>query len=256
MKLAACYNVFNGTELLKGSIDQISAFVDEIILLVNLKSNYGEPISAESLSLVHKIQSSSNARLIWHTPSKDPIQNARDRFDARINLARELECTHFFISAEDHYYNSFEFERAKQFMIDSPEIDVSLTGMYTYYKKPTWQITPCEEYYMPFIMKLGQYTKSDATPYVYKTDPGVRVSPAEKIHLFSKDQIMMHHYSMVRKNILSKFRNAQSRSNWQEKIRNHIREFENYDVVLNPGISYFKGRKVQIVPNYFNIGWD
>jgi hypothetical protein len=59
---------------------------------------------------------------------------------------------------------------------------------------------------------------------------------------------------MVRENIHDKFRNAAASMRWgKRQAEGFALEYEMYDIDRNPGVSYFRGRKIKIVPNYFNI---
>lgn len=252
MKLAACYNAFNGTELLEGSVQQIRDQVDELIIVMNVVSNYGEAIKVEDAERIHHVAEKHKGSLIMFSPERDmpATHNSRVRVDKRIVEARRLKCDYFFLSAEDHYYDPEEFAKAKRYIEDHPDIDVSLTKMYTYYKKPQWQLDIIEDYFMPLFMKIGRYTKPSVSPYPYRTDPAVRIEPVERFHVFDESEIMMHHFSMVRKDMESKLRNAQAKGNWKH---NHLEQFKRYSIDSNEGIKYFKGARVKEVENRFKI---
>jgi hypothetical protein len=58
---------------------------------------------------------------------------------------------------------------------------------------------------------------------------------------------------MVRKNLGKKLRNAALYRVTSEDMQKYISEYNDYDIHKNPGVSYFGGRKVRIVPNFFDI---
>jgi hypothetical protein len=72
--------------------------------------------------------------------------------------------------------------------------------------------------------------------------------------VFLPNEFLFHHYSLVRNDIIEKFSNSPSRSLNQWKETGYIDEFLNYDIEKNPGVGYFGGRKIKIVPDYFDIG--
>ena len=37
------------------------------------------------------------------------------------------------------------------------------------------------------------------------------------------------------------------------ELSEFVKELENYDIEVNKGVSYFQGRKIKVVPNWFNI---
>jgi hypothetical protein len=65
---------------------------------------------------------------------------------------------------------------------------------------------------------------------------------------------MMHHYSMIRQDIEGKFRNAAASIRWKpEQVERFIREYNNYDLSNNEGISYFQGRRIEVVDDLFDL---
>jgi len=170
-------------------------------------------------------------------------------------MAKKIGCTHFFLSATDHFYQQKEFLSAKK-MCFSLDYDVTFTKMYTYYKEITWQLTPIEAYLMPFICKLYPETtieRRKSFPYdKIIVDPSVQIYPCNNWYIFSEEEIMLHHYSMIRTDIKNKFENAAASIRWNEKmIQEFYNEWEKYNIDENPGVKYFQGRKIKIVDNYF-----
>lgn len=242
MRLAICYTVF-GTELLSESIKNIIDVVDEVIICYQEVSNTGieKPFewSYEHNPKFHFIK--YNTRIGIGTK-----ENERQKHQLMINTAHKLGCTHFILSATDHFYHKDEVITARLKAVD---YDVTFTAMYTYFKYPIWQLDPIEDYYMPFICKLPAKILS-TVKYPLLVDPSVRVS-FNSWYLFTPFEVMLHHFSMVRKDMKAKFANAASAIGRKNPV--YLQEWENYDINENPGIQYFKGRKVKIVPNYFGL---
>ena len=252
MKLAAAYTVWNGLELIWGSIEAIQDQVDEIIICWQEHSNKGER-SEELLKFVEHLEF-TNFHLVEFTPdlNLNTKQNEMAKHNLIINAARDLGCSHFFLSACDHYYEPHEFSDAK-FKIEHQNIDVSFTKMYTYYKEPTWRMDPPEDYYMPFICRIYPDTVMARVPgYPVKVDPSIQITPLRRYYKFEQREIMMHHYSMIRKDIENKFRNAAASIRWKpQQIQRYIQEYK----TAQPGdeISYFQNRKIIEVSNVFMI---
>lgn len=242
MKLAICYTVF-GTELLSESIKNIIDAVNEVIICYQEVSNTGtkKPFewSYEHNPKFHFVKYDTR-------PGINAKDNERRKHQLMIDTASKLGCTHFILAATDHFYEAHEVAHAKEIAIT---YDVTFTAMYTYYKKPSWQLFPIEDYYMPFICKLPAKILS-TVKYPLLVDPSVRVA-FNSWYLFREEEVMLHHFSMVRKDIKAKFANAASSIGRKNPV--YLQEFETYDINENPGIQYFKGRKVKIVPNYFNL---
>ena len=256
MKLAACYTVFNGLELLEKSIQQIYPVVDVIIICYQTVSNKGNECKQVEKFVQYNFLAKKKVEIVKFTPdlSVNTKENERRKHQLMLETARKSGCSHFFLSATDHFYQLTEFVNAKEH-VKWEDIDVSFTKMYTYYKHPTWQLNPIESYYMPFIMRLHPETKiAVVRNFPLKVDPSVQVNTFAKWYLFPEEQIMMHHYSMIRENIKDKFKNAAASIRWRnEEAEMFAAEFENYDIESNPGIKYFQGRKIKIVENHFGL---
>ena len=248
MKLAALYTIFDGLELLKGSIKQIENDVDVIIISWQKVSNtFNE--SKEIESFIKTLP--SKYILIEYKPQSNMIPNDNERMKHQqlLNKAKELECTHFLFSATDHYYKTEEFKRAKEIALN---YDVTTSKMFTYYKQANWQLTPIEDYQMPFICKLYNNTKIDSNKYPVHTDPCVRVNTCNKFYEFKESELMLHHYSVIRQDIELKFNNSAASIRWSKKdIEQFIKEYK--EAKINDSISYFKGRKLIEVDNYFTL---
>lgn len=253
MKLGAIYTVFNGIELLKGSIEQIYKHVDEIIIVFQETSNRGNH-DGQVYEKLKRLELDFKIHLVPFSPnmSINTKMNELNKHNVGLLAARKLGCTHFFLSATDHYYLPDEFCKAK---VKAENYDITLTSMFTYYKKPTWQLVPIEDYYMPFICKIHPTTKYTYGQWSlpYRVDPSVRINTFAKHYLFSREEIMMHHYSMIRVDIENKFSNAAAGVRWGEKAKVFLSEYQNYSLEKNEGIQYFGGRKVQVVDNYFKM---
>jgi hypothetical protein len=251
MKLAALYSVYNGLELLEKSIEQIYDHVFFVIICYQTTSNVGEvDLSvAEKLFPLHK----NKVFLMKFEPdlSLSTKQNERNKHNLMLRAAKLAECTHFFMSACDHFYDTNEFLKAKK-RCEKYNLDTTYTKMFTYYKNPTWQITPIEDYYMPFICKLYPHTE-----FVSNKKSPLLVDPSLILNSNSTCivlDLMMHHYSMIRTDIQSKFNNAAAGVRWTKEQRERfLTEYENYTLEENKGIEYFKSRKVIEVPNYFGL---
>ena len=251
MKLAALYSVYNGLELLEKSIAQIIDHVDIVIICYQTISNVGEvDLSvADRLLPLHK----KKVFLMKFEPdlSLSTKQNERNKHNLMLKAAKLAECTHFFMSACDHFYETDYFFVSK-LLCKKANLDATYTKMFTYYKNPTWQLTPIEDYYMPFICKLYPHTE-----FVANKKSKFLVDPSLVLNTDSNGKLlplMMHHYSMIRQDIQSKFNNAAAGVRWtKEQRKRFLTEYENYTLEENKGIEYFKSRKVIEVPNYFNL---
>ena len=154
MKLAAIYNIFDGVELLRGSIDCLKDHVDVIIIVWQDVSNYGEyfdPIANTDLSgLKHVV-------LVKYNPIVGAgMYNEKEKRILGLNIAREKGCTHFLHIDCDEYYE--DFGSAKELFLQSGKAG-SVCNLYTYFKEPTLRFDSLDGYFVPIIHKLNPDTQ-------------------------------------------------------------------------------------------------
>jgi hypothetical protein len=228
-------------EMLKQSVEHHSLFVDEILICYQGVSNKG----GRSYNKLPAFNCSTPISFMDYIPNLgiSTKQNERIKHNEMIQYAKKQGFTHFILCACDHFYNHNDLEYAKQQHIMN-DYDVSFSMMKTFYKKKNWFLDPLESYYMPFIHKMKYNTEiSNSVSYPVLVDPSVKVNTCEKFKIFTPDEVLMNHYSMVRVNIRNKLNNAAASIRWTEKqIKQFIHEFDN----AKPGdsISYFQGRKI------------
>jgi len=257
MKLAICFTVFDGIELLEKAILSAQEWADDVIVCWQEISNRGhqsKTIESDLLALqillpgpdIHLVKYETNL-------TKGTKFNERVKHNLMMEVARARGNTHFVMAATDHFYLAQEVEYAKRVVLESG-FDVTFTAMYTYYKFPSWQLTPREDYYMPFICELTPETKIErvGAGYPIYVDPSVQVTPCKRHSLFTDREIMLHHYSMVRVNMYEKFKNAASGWN-EDQMAEFLEEHALYNLKDNPGVKYFQGRKIVEVPDYFGL---
>jgi hypothetical protein len=255
MKLGAIYTVFNGIELLKKSIEQIYNDVDVIVIVYQETSNRGfaDGNVRHKISLVlEELKNAQKINFIPFIPNLgiDTKTNELNKHNLGLQFLKQQDCTHFFLSAVDHFYITDEFRYAKK-RTEWEGHDVTLTSMFTYYKNVTWQIDPIESYYMPFICKLHRQTQYVKKKWSLLVDPSVRINTDSSMYLFKEEEIMMHHYSMIRDDIENKFNNAAASSRWGDKAKIYLDEYLN--ATIESKLAYFGGRGLKVVPNYFGI---
>ena len=249
MKLAALYTVFNGLELLEASVNQLD--VDVVIIGYQTISNRGNK-SEEVLPFIEEMKlKHPNWYFLNFEPdlSKHPNQNEINKHNLLLTLAKNLNCTHFLMSATDHFYNREDFIKAKEI---SKNYDATTTKMFTYYKEPTLQLTPIEDYEMLFICKLYPQSEFVRKNFPVVIDPALKISTSKSFKSFDSSDIMMHHYSMLRIDINNKFDNSCASVNWSDELKEQFKE-EYKHHQEGDAVSYFKGRRTIRVNNYFNL---
>lgn len=240
MKTVLLYSYFNGFEQLKHSLSKMNDLFDEVVICYQTVSNTGN-ISSDIESEIKYIQTKYPDIHITHFNPNLNIntkQNELTKHNQLLEYAKELNATHFVISACDHVYSKQSLDFAKEKIKD---FDVVLTEMVTYYKCDEWVLFPLESYCMPFLHRLY-----DNTQFVYGlkypvlVDPSVKVNTSSKIYVAKSYECIMHHYSMVRNDIKNKFDNAASSVNWSDElIDTFISEYNN--AKIGDKLTYFKG---------------
>lgn len=259
MKLAAIYNVWDGVELLRGSIDCIRDHVDLIIFVYQKKSNFGEEYNplddittsghvGRKCDLTH-LNNYWRPAIIFTEYRPTTIggaSNEKEKRNIGIRIARAEGCTHFLHLDNDEYYKNF-FE-AKKMFIDSGK-DGSVCKLFTYFKSPTFRFKNPDGYFVPFIHKLKEDTIAGVKTYPFYVDPTRRINETNVIEL----PVFMHHFSWVRHDIERKIRNSSARNNI---LKGTAMEDYRSPLLLECPEDYYVrdfDQRLTVVDNYFNI---
>jgi len=249
MRIAALITVYNGLELLPKCIENLQNQVDGIIICYQNVSNKGN-FSPH----VGTFCRSTWAHCIKFTPdlTLKTKQNELNKHDFMVQYAKKQGFTHAVLMATDHFYEKSQFDFARK-DIEHQGYDLTLTSMFTYYKKPTWRIEPIEDYYMPFIFALRQNTKVERVAgFPLLVDPSVQINTFANYRLYKPSEVILHHYSMLRNDIREKFANAAASIRWKPyQVERFANEFDNAE--LGQSLEYFKGRKLVECEDFFGL---
>jgi hypothetical protein len=242
MKLAAIFNVFDGTELLRASIDTVKDHVDKVIVVWQKKSNFGEVYNPfehfNSDGLEHILE-----YVFFDPATQNGGKNERIKRNMGIQHARDMGCTHFISMDCDEFFE--DFGAVKKAYLQSGA-DGSVCKMYTYFKKPTWRCANLDSYFVPLIHKLNQDTVSGVREYPFYVDPTRRINQE---HIVELDAVM-HHMSWVRLDIGLKCRNSSAKLNIEEGTL--LADYNNPDVGPGFCVRDWKQELVE-VPDIFNL---
>lgn len=242
MKLAAIYNVWDGVELLRGSMESVKEGVDLFIIVYQTVSNLGEhfdPIPHMNLADFGK-----EVILLPFIPSGSvPADNERMKRGIGLEQARVEGCTHFLHMDCDEFYT--DFPKAKQEYLDSGA-EGSVCSIYTYFKRPTWRFSRPDGYFVPFIHKLGPETAVLRCNYAYYVDP-TRTINCSNVALMD---VFMHHFSWCRLDIMRKARNSSAGDLTKNKLI-----MEDYDNITIPEGFFMRNwnRNITVVEDIFNL---
>jgi hypothetical protein len=211
IRLAAIFNVWDGDELLAGAIKCVYDHVNEVIIVWQDVSNFGEKYMPREVEIIISMQQKGvkgKITLVKFDPRVEigGQMNERAKRNLGLDIARDKGCTHFIALDCDEYYE--HFGTAKEMFLNSHHKG-SVCKMRTYFKSPKFMFSEPENYYVPFIHELHQDTKSGSSSYKFYVDPTRAINQDDIIEL----PIFMHHFSWVRKDIMRKARNSSANVN-------------------------------------------
>lgn len=255
MKLGVNYNVFDGEELLEGSIKSIRESVDYISVVYQTVSNLGNKCSDDLVITLEKLKNYGliNEIFLYEPKWPNPHQNEVTKRQIGLELSRKNNCTHHMSMDTDEYYEKDKFECIKKIIYDG-DFDSSYCKMLSYYKTWDYILDPPEEYYVPFIYKIDDdknFVLGQPSPVL--VDPTRGVSSIKKPLVLNRDQIQMHHGSYIRDNIRKKLENSSAYTNFKDDIERLVNHYENWkypDLVMWGGLPS-KFLKVLKVENLF-----
>lgn len=240
-KLAAIYNVWDGLELLQGSINCIKEHVDLIVIVYQDISNFGEK------GMTHPFLQ-DGVEWIKYEPTVEWGGNLNERAKRNLGLdfARMNHCTHFLHMDCDEYYENFG--AMKTAYLNAGHAG-SVLRLKTYFKKPTFMFDTPEEYHVPFIHELKDDTKAGSSSYKYYVDPTRAINEPDIIEL----PFFMHHFSWVRHDIMRKARNSSANVN-NRLVRNEqiFKDYNSPDLGEGYHVANWN-RKIKVVPDIFGL---
>lgn len=229
MKLGVSYNLFDGEELLEGSIKSIRDNVDYISVVYQTISNFGKSCNEGLIPLLNKLKEKGLIDdLLEYKPSNmGGHMNEITKRNIGLFLSKNNGCTHHMAMDSDEFYVDNQFKYMKK-TIEEGDYDSSACQMTTYYKDSIYRLEPKEEYYVSLIYKIKNNTE-----YVFAQQFPVLVDPtrrmkSEKCKAFTRDEIEMHHMSYVRDNLKTKLSNSSANVNFKDvdKIVDYFNKWE------------------------------
>jgi len=231
MKLGISYNMFDGEELLEGSIRYIRNQVDYISAVYQTNSWFGPKASPALMETLNRLVEKKYIDELYEYRSevdKDDNEGVAhlqqlEKRNIGLELSRKNGCTHHMPIDADEFYIPEQFKAMKDFM-DTEKADTCALQHRQYYKDSIYMITPSEQEYIIGIFKIY-----DDTEFVYKIPCPVPVDPSRKPNnkrfaVFGRDMVEMHHMSYVRKNIYGKLISSIQK----DAIRHNIEKITDY----------------------------
>jgi hypothetical protein len=252
MKIGCSWNVFDGEELLEGSIKQIRSEVDYVSVVYQTISNFGNPCDPNLVPLLNRLKDEGLIdELYEYKPKLDKggHYNEITKRNIGLSLSMGVKCTHHMSLDSDEYYKLEEFKYLKNKMIEG-NYDSSYCQMLTYYKSWEYVLDPPETYYVSLLYKIKEnsnYVMGVPSPVL--VDPTRRMFPSENPIIFEREYLQMYHGSYIRKNIGSKLTNSSSNNkNWDiNKLIKFYNEFNDGDkgLMFKPYEEYVNLKKIE-----------
>jgi len=251
MKLAAIYNVFDGEELLEYSINSIRKCTDCVIVVYQTCSNFDalNPDVEGTILNLHE-RGVIDEYIRYNKSSIGPQANELAKRNIGLERIKKLGYTHFITMDCDEFYFEEEFNKAKEF-IEVQDIDTSVCWIQNYHKNPEYRVIGLSEpFKVPFINKIYPNSKMAIRSdyFTDRIDPTRVVSVYNNPYFFDRENIAMHHYTTIRKDIRRKYESWTCRLNYanDDVIDEKASKVLNYNIDIDEP-------RCEVVSNFFNI---
>jgi hypothetical protein len=253
-KLGIAYNVFDGEELLPYSLQCVRDTAQYIVVVYQTISNFGNK-NKNLLPLLKQLQEQKLIdELVEYTPILSMVdKNGNSLNKGGINEQRKRniglekcvknQCTIFSSMDTDEMYLFKDYYKALKDFIDGG-YDSSFCQMQTYYKRPDMIVSPPEDYFVPLFYKISG--KRNKLRFEFIQDyqiicDGTRMIKAGFPKIFTRDEIVMHHFSYVRNSLDSKVENSSAQMGNREKemVVNHFNNWNYGDKAIFLGNQIF-----------------
>lgn len=254
MSLYVAYNCATCSELLEASIKQIAPIADRILIHYQTTTNTGLAINTRHTQKYYELIEKYDIALVQFSPNLNltPKQNETNKRNMALEFAKATRHSTFMTIDEDEFYQTEQLDQAYKIFIDG-NWDSSVCRLYSYYKLPTLQVHPPEDYYCSIFYKVNSRNFVNGLQFPVKVDPARKMKPG-RLKIFSWEELAMHHMSYVRKDIEEKLRSQSASVNWPDKIE----ELVKYHQAFTNGKALWGGKELRNfqlkrVDNLFNI---
>eukprot|EP00906_Rhabdomonas_costata_P028503 RCo040358 len=256
MKLGVAFNVFDGHELLERAVACIRPFCGHLVIVYQTISNFGQPCHPDLVPLLTRLKEQGLVDELLQYPSTDagtadpsalhfareqkrrltsPFASLTDVGGSTAEIAEQFlhelckrevgraacaatGCELFMTMDCDEFYRPEQLQFAIQFMEDNPVYEACACLMRYFYKSPTLELLPPDEknYALALCRLRPESEFLLAHPYPVLVDPTRTLKGVRRLKVFSREELQMYHFSMVRSpwGILSKLANVSNRSNY------------------------------------------
>lgn len=226
MRLGVAYNVFDGTELLLGSMRCVRPVADFICVVWQDRSNMNEALPVWAKEYLNPALEFADFEILFRPNGPGGHINEIAKRNMGVQACVDAGCTHVMVMDADEYYDTAQLSAAFS-LCCSGDYDSSACQMQTYYGNPEYCMDPPENYYVPLIYKLDGRRFSMSQPWPVLADPTRKMSPG-KIKIFERKEIEMHHFSYVRVDLGLKLRNSSAVGNFRDRVGDIVGYYESW----------------------------
>jgi hypothetical protein len=220
MKLAACLNIWaDSVELLPYCVQNlINCGVDGIIIVWSEQSNYGE-IAKDYIPVLPMWEGQDTRVHIFQREPvfHHPMNSETDKRNYALDQAKRLGYTHFLTMDQDEFYEPAKFKKVRNY-IEATGVKGIVCPSRVYFKSPKLTIGK-DTTLVPFIHEIQPGIRHEFNrryPYAWD-DRTIRIDPTRSLSIISgveyTEEVMLEHYSYVRKDIKMKIRNSSAKAN-------------------------------------------
>lgn len=304
IKVGAAWNVFDGEELLEASIRSVMEVTHYRVAVYQRVSHFGRKCSATLLKTLRSlVERGLLHEIVEYDSKKEPMTKERkksmtsrkatgmdlggarpedigDQFIHEVSkreqgrqLCLKAGCDLFMSMDCDECYEDQALRSVCETVVRL-QYDGAVCLMRHYIRHPCWEMTPMDrQNYVSVVWRLSEHLPCRlGCPTGYLLDPTRRVEHATKILELRPDQMVMHHFTLVRDNIDSKLGNVSNRNNYLGHrigrngrkldgamiLQNFVKSFKDWNPRDQPLVhphpsanERFLG--VVVTPNLFNI---
>ena len=256
MKLGVAYNVFDGEELLESSIEAIRGVVEHVNVVYQTVSNFGNPCAPGLKRMLYGLRERKLVDDLYeYAPDlgKRVCVNEVGKRNLGLQIAKTHGCTHFLSMDCDEFYDRSEMALAKEY-IEQCHIEASACCVLGYIKEPVFQYQGGTAY-VPFIAKIHPRSRIRlGMPFPLSTDATRRLNGdrkfflfRRKFHLFPREELVMHHMGLVRRDIFVKYQNSTANDGGadSQKLLDFARRVQNWR--FGDKLIHINGEEITVV---------
>jgi hypothetical protein len=213
-RLGVSYNVFDGTETLEQSVRSIRPYAEYISVVLQVTSNYGEKISEFDMGTIQELKVKNLIdEIVIYQPEifEDKLQGTLNEINKRqlgFNLSVENGCDVHMSIDTDEIYEPDQLHYAL-WRFNTSNYTTAICNHRQYVLNSSWELAKPEGGFVTLFEKIRDGKYDIAAKLPFPVDPTrVIKSKRNKILRFYRFEVEMHHLTMVRRDILKKYRNS------------------------------------------------